>query len=67
MSIPSDTWPTIGLPAVLQLYLAVHLLDADARDEQQFSAAVLRLGGGGLVSYLLIGFWYTRPSAVYAN
>ncbi len=21
----------------------------------------------GLVSYLLIGFWYTRPSAVYAN
>src|SRR5438477_2224891 len=21
----------------------------------------------GLVSYLLIGFWYTRPSAVFAN
>src|SRR5688572_31957956 len=21
----------------------------------------------GLVSYLLIGFWYTRPSAIYAN
>src|SRR5688572_11194545 len=21
----------------------------------------------GLVSYLLIGFWYTRPTAVYAN
>src|SRR3970282_1008812 len=22
---------------------------------------------GGLVSYLLIGFWYTRPSAIYAS
>ena len=22
---------------------------------------------GGLMSYLLIGFWYTRPSAIYAN
>jgi len=21
----------------------------------------------GLVSYLLIGFWYTRPSAIFAN
>jgi NADH-quinone oxidoreductase subunit L len=21
----------------------------------------------GLVSYLLIGFWFTRPSAIYAN
>ena len=21
----------------------------------------------GLVSYLLIGFWYTRPTAIYAN
>ena len=40
-----------GLPALLQLYLAVHLLHADAGDEQQFPAAVLRLGSGrpGLV------------------
>ena len=36
-----------GLPALLQLHLAVHLLDADARDEQQLPAAVLRLGSGG--------------------
>ena len=36
-----------GLPALLQLHLAVHLLDADAGDEQQLPAAVLRLGSGG--------------------
>src|ERR1700748_2906306 len=24
-------------------------------------------GAVGLVSYLLIGFWYTRPTAIYAN
>jgi NADH-quinone oxidoreductase subunit L len=35
------------LPALLQLHLAVHLLDADAGDEQQLPAAVLRLGSGG--------------------
>ncbi len=35
------------LPALLQLHLAVHVLDADAGDEQQLPAAVLRLGSGG--------------------
>jgi NADH-quinone oxidoreductase subunit K len=35
------------LPALLLLHLAVHLLDADAGDEQQLPAAVLRLGSGG--------------------
>ena len=36
-----------GLPALLQLHRAVHLLHADAGDVQQFPAAVLRLGGRG--------------------
>jgi NADH-quinone oxidoreductase subunit L len=55
------------LQPFLQLHLAVHLLDADARHEQQLHAAVLRLGSGGVVSYLLIGFWYKRPTAIFAN
>ena len=36
-----------GLHALLQLHLAVHLLDADAGDVEQLHAAVLRLGSGG--------------------
>src|SRR5204863_5630632 len=38
--------------AIFRLYLALHVLDADARDEQQFPAALLRLGSGraGVVS-----------------
>jgi hypothetical protein len=36
-----------GLPALLQLHRAVHLLHADAGDGEQLPAAVLRLGGGG--------------------
>ena len=36
-----------GLPALLQLHLAVHLRHADAGDVQQLPAAVLRLGSGG--------------------
>ena len=35
------------LPALLQLHLAVHVLDADAGDGEQLPAAVLRLGSGG--------------------
>ncbi len=35
---------------------------------QQLHAAVLRLGSRGCrVSYLLIGFWYKRPTAIFAN
>ncbi len=36
-----------GLPALLQLHLPLHLLDAHAGDEQQLPAALLRLGSGG--------------------
>ena len=36
-----------GYQRFFSLHLAVHVLDADARDEQQLPAAVLRLGGGG--------------------
>ena len=35
-----------GLPALLLLHLALHLLDADAGDGGQLPAALLRLGGG---------------------
>ena len=36
-----------GYTRFFSLHLALHVLDADARDEQQLPAAVLRLGGGG--------------------
>jgi hypothetical protein len=36
-----------GYQRFFSLHLAVHLLDADAGDEQQLPAAVLRLGSGG--------------------
>jgi len=48
-----------GLSALLQLHLAVHLLDADAGHVEQFSCNCSRLGSVGVVSYLLIGFWYS--------
>ena len=32
-----------------------------------FLQLFFRLGGGGMVSYLLIGFWFKRPTATYAN
>jgi NADH-quinone oxidoreductase subunit K len=50
------------LHALFLLYLAVHVLDADARDEQQLRPALLRLGGGRARVVPLIGFWYTRPT-----
>jgi NADH-quinone oxidoreductase subunit L len=39
--------------------------DADAGDGEQLSPALLWLGS--LVSYLLIGYYYRRPTAIYAN
>ncbi len=36
-----------GLPALLLVHLALHLQHADAGDEQQLPAALLRLGSGG--------------------
>ena len=41
---------------------AVHLLHADAGDRRQPGPDVLRLGRGGRCLYLLIGFWYDKPT-----
>ena len=49
--------------AVLRLPVALHLLHAGPGDRRRLHAAVLRLGRGGLASYLLIGFWYHKPTA----
>jgi len=38
---------------------AVYLLHADAGDVEQLHATVLRWEAVGVVSYLLIGFWYS--------
>ena len=57
-----------GLQAVLQLHLAVHVLDADARDVEQLACSCSSAGRRWAWSrYLLIGFWYTRPTAIFAN
>ena len=54
------------LSALLQLHLAVHVLDADARDEQ-ITPTVLRLGGGLVsASYLLIGLSGSRDRQRYS-
>jgi len=39
-----------------------HVLDVMLVMANNFLQLFFRLGSGGLVSYLLIGFWYTRPS-----
>lgn len=56
-----------GYRRFFSVHLAVHVLHADAGDVEQHGAAVLRQEAVGLVSYLLIGFWYTRPTAIFAN
>jgi NADH-quinone oxidoreductase subunit L len=62
-SIRSATWRRSAPAALLRLSVAVHLRHADAGDGRQPGADVLRLGRRGPRSYLLIGFWYKKPSA----
>jgi NADH-quinone oxidoreductase subunit L len=45
----------------------VHVRDADARDVEQPCCSLLSAGGRRPSLYLLIGFWYTRPTAIFAN
>jgi NADH-quinone oxidoreductase subunit L len=56
-----------GYQRFFSLHLAVHLQHADAGDEQQLLQLFFGWEAVGLVSYLLIGFWYTRPTAIFAN
>ena len=56
-----------GYQRFFSLHLAVHLLDADARDEQQLPAAVLRLGGGGPGELPADRLLVHRPTAIFAN
>ena len=56
--------PRSAPAALLRLSVAVHLCHADAGDRRQLSCRCSSAGrASGLASYLLIGFWYTRPSA----
>jgi NADH-quinone oxidoreductase subunit L len=48
--------------ALLRLSLALHLRDADARDRDNLVQMFFGWEGVGLASYLLIGFWYEKPS-----
>jgi NADH-quinone oxidoreductase subunit L len=56
-----------GYNRFLFLYLVVHVFNADAGHEQQHAPVVFRLGSCWLVSYLLIGFWFNKPTAIFAN
>ena len=50
--------------ALLRLPVALHVRDVDAGDIRQFGPDVLSDGrASALMSYLLVGFWYERPSA----
>jgi formate hydrogenlyase subunit 3/multisubunit Na+/H+ antiporter MnhD subunit len=67
-STPSATWKkTRVTTGSFRLHLSVHVLDADAGDEQQHAPAVFGWEAVGLVSYLLIGFWFNKPTAIFAN
>jgi len=48
---------------VLRVSEPVHVRDADADSGEQLYPAVCRMGGVGLCSYLLIGFYFHRKSA----
>src|SRR5207244_7255149 len=52
--------------ALLRVHVAVRLLDAPPRPGREPGPPACRLGMVGLSSYLLIGFWHERPSAVAA-
>jgi len=51
------TCTTIPAISASSRNLIGHLLDVDAGDGRTTSCSCLRLGSGGCVSYLLIGFW----------
>ena len=49
--------------ALFRLSVAVHLRDADAGDVDNLIQMFFGWEGVGLASYLLIGFWFKKPSA----
>jgi len=60
----SATWPREGLRAILCLPEFLHLCDAHAGTLRQLRRNAGRWGLVGLASYLLIGYYFERPTAV---